>query len=176
MKIQFQTNYKKTLECILWILHQQKGIDLYKIMKILFHADYLSVNKYGVPVTGDTYKAMDYGTVPSFSYDVLKQEMLALNALEIDSFPFKIKDKRTFMPLRDVMEDYLSETDKECLTLGLQEYGNLSFEQVKEKNHTIKAWQDAYKRNPNSSIDWYDLIEDPEIRKDLEETASYLVV
>lgn len=45
VRIQFNINYKKAVEVILWILDKDKTIDLYKLMKVLFHADLVSVNK-----------------------------------------------------------------------------------------------------------------------------------
>lgn len=175
MKIQFQINYKKTLQCILWIINKKQKIHLYYIEKILFQADHLSVNKYGVPVTGDTYFAKQYGTVPNFAGELLHQDPITLDLLNISAFPFTLKGSE-LETNQQADEDYLSETDKECLTIGFEAYAHLTHEEVTKKNHELKAWQDTYSNNLNGPIDWYDMIDNENIKQDLVETAAYLVI
>ena len=85
MRIQFNINYQKALEVILWVLHKDKTIDVYRLMKVLFHADLFSVNKYGAPITGDNYLAMKFGTVPDVIYNgLIQKHILYLEDSQLD--------------------------------------------------------------------------------------------
>lgn len=142
MRIYFQSNYAKILETVLWILNKHKGINMYNLLKVLFHADLLSVNKYGVPVTGETYYAYQFGTVPENTYKgLINREPIYLEFFGLEEIPFEIKNKYFLYPKREAKEDYLSETDKECLEEGIKEYAFLTFEQVKDKNHNNEGWK-----------------------------------
>ena len=177
MRIQFKFNCIKSLEAILWILNKYQKVNMYNLMKVLFHADCLSVNKYGKPITGDTYFAFQFGTVPEIIYKgFINKDIFYLSYFDIGEIPIEITSNYKLIPCREAREEYLSENDKECLKEGVKEYLHLSFEEVKNKNHDNKAYKDAYKKLPNSPIDWYDLIISPEIRDKLTGISEYLVV
>jgi len=168
MRIQFNINHKKAIEVILWVLDKDNTVDVYQLMKILFHADLLSVNKYGAPVTGDNYLAMKFGTVPDVIYNALiKRDILYLADFQLNNdIPFSVNGYK-LSSKRKPNSQYLSESDIECLELGIKEYAGLSFEKVKDKNHSHPAWKKAYDQAPNSIIDWYDLIEEEYLKDDL---------
>ena len=175
MRIQFNINYKKAVEVILWVLHKDKTIDVYKLMKVLFHADLISVNKYGAPITGDNYLAMKFGTVPDVIYNgLIKKDILYLEDSQLDTYllPFDLKGYRLLPKRTANIDEYLSVADIECLELGIKEYSGLSFEEVKNKNHSINAWRETYHNTPNSFIDWYDLIEEQYLKDDLSDGWS----
>jgi len=174
VRIQFNINYQKALEVILWVLHKDKTIDVYRLMKVLFRADLFSVNKYGAPITGDNYLAMKFGTVPDVIYNGLIQKHILYledSQLDINLIPFDLKGYM-LLPKRTPNIECLSESDIECLELGIKEYTGLSFEQVKNKNHSIRAWRETYHNTPNSFIDWYDLIEEQYLKDDLSDGWS----
>jgi hypothetical protein len=105
-KISFNCDLEKTLEVLLWVMNQKaEGVNLYNLIKTIFHADCYHLNQYGRPITGDVYIAMVHGTVPSFIYNLLNQESFALSDLRIDVLPFERKgchyliSKRSFNPL-----------------------------------------------------------------------------
>ncbi|WPX99992.1 Putative SocA family antitoxin (plasmid) [Candidatus Megaera polyxenophila] len=180
MRIQFSINNRKAIEVILWILHRDNTIDLYRLMKVLFHADWSSVNKYGSPITGDNYLAMPYGTVPDTIYNrLIKKDAMYLEdaQLEEKSLPFDLIGNNLIPKRLPNIDEYLSIADIECLELGVIEYAGLSFEEVKNKNHSIKAWQETYQKTPNSFIDWYDLIEEQYLKDDLSDGwANHMVI
>ncbi len=177
MRIRFTPNYPKMLECVLWVLNEHKGIHLYNLMKVLFHADYLSVNAYGTPVTSDNYMAMQYGTVPEVIYKgLINKEPLYLEAFQIDEYPLTIENQYAIFPTRVANEHYLSETDKEFLQKGIKEYAFLPFNEVKHKNHSNPGWQKTFDKAENSIIDWYELITDQTIKDELAGISKYLVI
>jgi hypothetical protein len=58
MSIQFNMNTQKAIESVLWIIHNGES-NMYNIWKILFSAEKYHLNKYGRPITGDKYVAME---------------------------------------------------------------------------------------------------------------------
>ena len=71
--ITFAINTRKAVEALVWIIQRGKGgMDLYTAMKIVFAADKYHLNTYGCPIAGDRYVAMNYGTVPYWTYNAAK--------------------------------------------------------------------------------------------------------
>ncbi len=140
-KIQFNINYQKAVEVVLYVLSQFKdsGLNTYNLLKMIFAADKYHLNKYGRPVTGDTYIKMSYGTVPSTIYSYIKQDPIAISIIADKEYPFFNREHNTF-PKRECNYDFLSDSDEEALNYGKREYENLTFDQVKEKNHNEKCW------------------------------------
>lgn len=177
MRIRFNINHQKALEVVLWILNKRDTVNTYNLLKILFHAECLSINRHGRPITGDNYLAYPYGTVPESIYNgLIRKEPMFLESFEIKEVPIINQGQYLLCPGRQANKDYLSETDKECLEEGIKEYVDLSFTQVKNKNHANPAWEKTYDQSPNSAIDWYDIITVEHIRKDLEGMSKYLVI
>ncbi len=91
MSIRFRFNAKKAVEVILWFAERRPGISFHTLLKLLFYADKRHLNRYGRPITGDDYIAMQYGPVASTTYDMLKGAPLALEYLEGET-PFEVRD------------------------------------------------------------------------------------
>jgi hypothetical protein len=172
-KISFQYNAPKIVEVILWLINRSpnKEINLYNLMRTIFHADIYHLNHYGRPVTGDTYVAMQYGTVPSFTYDLTGDQSLALAEFE-EEIPFEKSKAHKLIAKRACNTDLLSESDIESLEEGFREYGELSFEDVKQKNHTHPAWRESYEKTPNGLIPFEMLITNKEVLKELSSINS----
>jgi hypothetical protein len=173
-KIQFNMNYQKAVEAVLYILSQfkEEGLNTYNLLKMIFAADKYHLNKYGRPVTGDTYIKMNYGTVPSVIYEYIKQDPMALSTIADKECPFFNKEHNTF-PKREYKPEFLSESDEEALNYGKKEYENLTFNQVKEKNHDEKCWVET---GMNMPVDFELMIDDEEIINDLKENSVNIIL
>ncbi len=173
MKITFIPNLHKILESLLWLMNQnkEKGVNMYNILKSLFHADCYHLNNYARPVTGDTYRAMDYGTVPQNAYDILKLEELMMCELELDEMPFRKEKGHLYVAKRECNMELLSQSDIEALKEGYLEYGALNFEEVKRKNHEHIAYRKARALGNNTEVLYENLIDDPDILNDLKENS-----
>lgn len=167
MAISFTMNQDKALQTLLWILNQKPGIDVYNIMKVVFAADCFHLNAYGRPVYGDKYTAMKDGTVPSFMYDLTKLK---------SNVPFFHCTKNGLQANSTPNMNYFSESDIEALEFGMNEYADLSFGEVRDKNHRHKAWrnhEDELKQGAKSvEIDYKEMIDNQEVIDDLEELGS----
>ena len=69
--IQFKITYDTTIEVIIWLANMKPGIDIYHVAKVFFYADKMHINKYGRPITGDTYFSMKRGPVLSNVLDII---------------------------------------------------------------------------------------------------------
>jgi hypothetical protein len=141
-------------------------------MKELFSADKFHLNRYGRPVTGDTYVRMPKGTVPSAIRDMLSGSSYALAETGIAEMPV-IKNGVMLKPTRKPNLDALSESDIEALDHGFAEYGHLSFGKVHDKNHQEVCWQ---KTLPGKKIAFELMIEDQDLIEELKGTAHLIVL
>lgn len=171
-RIEFETNYAKAIEAILYVLEGQPSVNLYNVLKSIFEADKLHLNRHGRPVTGDTYIKMQYGTVPSAIYDMLKGDPIGLAELGEEAYPF-FSQGYHLTAKRPANLDLLSESDIEALDEGIRKYRDLPFHRVKEINHREPCWQAA---QLNCPIDFALMIENPEVREMLEEMPLRQIV
>ena len=104
-------NTEKSLQAVLYVANRLKRRDFHKIFKVLYFADREHLAKYGRPITGDTYVAMEYGPVPSMIYDIFKGVRGdGYQWPQIGEFKklFQIKNRYNVEPLQDADQYYLS--------------------------------------------------------------------
>lgn len=145
MPVKFKANPQKIIEAITWIARRLPGSSRYIVLKTLFYADKFHLQKYGRPVTGDTYIKMPAGPVASLAYDLIKRndylptEMLAAADGAFDSastggkYP-PIEAKR----LPDM--EWFSGTDVECLEEAAAHCSGKGFGALKDSTHQENAW------------------------------------
>jgi uncharacterized phage-associated protein len=137
MAIKFKLNERKAVEAVLWFI--EHGVsNKYWIFKMLFSAEKYHLNKYGRPITGETYIAMEFGTVPKWLFKYACKKMGLGFALAGNSL----------IAERKYIRKFFSKTDIEALEYGCNEYKNLkTFNEVKDKNHKEPAWEKAWKKH-----------------------------
>jgi uncharacterized phage-associated protein len=170
MAIRFNINIQAAIEALLWVIQRGES-NIYNIMKILYAAEKYHLNTYACPITGDRYVAMEYGTVPSWTFDCTKQGNPYLGFTKID--------KNSLKANRGPDLDYLSESNIEALEYGFSEYAGLSFDEVLKKNHEEIAWKRAYISRGNynvADIMFEDMIEEEWLIDELTKFAQFMVV
>jgi len=99
-------------------LAQQSGETMYTILKMVYVADRMHLEKYGRPITGDTFFALKEGACPSKIYDSMKaiRGDGGTNYLPGSEKLLRV-DAQTFdVEIRGMPDmDALSESDVECL-------------------------------------------------------------
>ena len=141
--IRFKFHEGKAIAALLYITRRLISLkstkakpDLHKIFKIMYFADQKHLARYGRPVLGDFYIAMDHGPVPSQVYDMIKivrGETIFQSARGYSAF-FDVSDHYVHPKQKPDM-DLFSESDLECINESLRENRYLSFEQLKTKSH-----------------------------------------
>lgn len=176
-------NKRKILEAILFIIELagEGGAypTQYDIVKSVFAADIFHIKKYGRPVTFDNYAALQFGPVPSETYDMLKPEYdsSALNedvwpiwnrkqAPDVGSLAFRYCD-----PKRPSNHRKLSQTDREELTSAFHLVKTLGFKGTRDWTHENPAYKTAWENRGfahSNPMDYAQLVEhDEQLVEDL---------
>lgn len=143
-ELRIEFNEKKTVNAVLYIVNKLTRKDFHKIFKILYFADRDHLAKYGRSITGDAYIAMVDGPVPTKLYDIFK-------SVRGDGY---FKDEGKFLKFFSV-ENWdliktneqanvktLSKTDLMFLDSNIEKYGEMTWEEIREKSHDY-AWSNT---------------------------------
>ena len=144
-------NEKKALNAVLLITSKLKRKDFHKIFKILYFADRNHLSEYGRTITGDTYIAMNDGPVPSNIYDIFKSVRGDGYFKDQGNFAklFTIVHWDVVHPMQEPNMKALSKTDIEFIEQSLNEYGEMSWNEIRDKSHDY-AWRNTAKNAPIS--------------------------
>jgi len=130
----------------------------YDLVKTLFLADRYHLNEWGRLITSDNYVAMKHGPVPSFAFDLLKGNVVALRKTKMSQLPWQqelYEDKNSkyfkYFNARALDFDlFLSDSDKEALINNFIIVKTLGFSQIRKLTHEdvayIDAWEDESTR------------------------------
>lgn len=161
--VRFELNERKAVEALVWLANAQPGITFYYVVKVLFFADKIHLNKYGRPILGDQYVAMEHGPVPSTVYNMLKHDpFLGPDLRKAVKEALSIDDTRVKAIRKPDMEVF-SKSDIECLKESLSIFGHMSFGTLKRVSHDEKAYSDA---SANSEMDYIKMIDEENPHKD----------
>lgn len=143
-------NEQKALNAVLYVAHKLKRNDFHKIFKILYFSDRNHISDYGRSITGDIYIAMSDGPVPSKLYDIFKS-VRGDGYFKGDKFLeyFQVVSWNLIKPIKMPDLKTLSKTDIDCLDASLNTYGNMSWDEVREKSHDY-AWRNTVQNAPIS--------------------------
>ena len=173
--IRFQFNESKAVEALVFVAHRWPGITPFYLSKVLFLSDRDHLRKYGRPVIGDIYIAMDNGPVPSRVYDIVKGN------LDFFGDPAAIKaairiDRAAQYPqvfaTREPDTEQFSETDLAVLSAAIDFCKGKTFAYLSNLTHNEEAWSSAA-RDTEMSLE---LLVPEDQREEIRETAAYAVL
>ncbi|RUU10753.1 DUF4065 domain-containing protein [Mesorhizobium sp. M7A.T.Ca.TU.009.01.3.2] len=175
--MEFTTDKPKAVEALLLVASRMPGVTRFHASKALYFAELDHLQKYGRPIFGDRYIAMDNGPVPSFVYDVLKGEMtpkdreLAAGVLDVDT-RWRTPE---YHPGRKPDMSMFSQSDIESIDWAIEHVKGRSFGAISDETHKHEGWRKA---SLNSPIDYLDMLQgaDPQIVELAEEFAAYGVL
>lgn len=167
--IKYRANPTKIIEAIVFIADKCRDNSVYTVVKTLFYADKYHLQKYGRPVTGDTYIKMPYGPVPSMAYDILKFNDFLPPALLAQAHNSFSKEELKIIAERTPDLEVFSQTDIDCLSEALNKCADRGFNYLKEETHKEVAWIEA---SMNGELD-FELIIDKDV-PDREELIEYI--
>ena len=163
-------NTKKFINCVLFFAKKTnpKKLGVLKLNKLLYYIDFRHYKKYGRPILGDVYISMDYGPVPSFSYNLFntafrdKNDDPDSNELRkcIEIKPDRVKDFKinTIHPKNiDFDESLFSESELKIMEVVASAYFSKSGTTMSKETHKDDTpWSKTSTMQP---VD-YDLILD----------------
>ncbi|MBE9248976.1 SocA family protein [Dolichospermum sp. LEGE 00240] len=144
MPIQFRFHPEKAVEAaaILMKLHG-KPIKYLGLLKMLYIADRIALERIEQPITGDHYVSMKYGPVLSGVYDLIKGKPID-DALPLWSEYISPGDKNFVYLVKDPGNDELCEEEEEILQEVYQSFGHLDPFHVAEWTHDLPEWKDPH--------------------------------
>jgi hypothetical protein len=149
-RIEFRVNKQKVIEALVYLATRRPRIDIFHVCKVLFYADLLHFRRYGRPILGDQYVAMDDGPVPSFTLNVSKRVIPRAGAEWVAEFDRRLDVDETDGYVRliarsDFRDDLFSRTDVECLDLSIETNADMPFLQLWRKVHREPSYRAVYR-------------------------------
>jgi uncharacterized phage-associated protein len=153
--IEFAYDQERARHATLWLLKQHGALDHIKLLKLVLLADLEHLARYGRPIVGGEYFAMEHGPVASILYDELKLRSV-LGTAAVNDF--------TLRGVEEPNEDYLAETDLEVLREINERFGAWDRYRLSDYTHTLEAWKKNYKGEAGGKkaypIPYEDLLEE----------------
>ena len=145
----------------------KNGIEIIKVVKLVFLADVYALRNYSMLVSDDKYVAMNNGPVGSEIYDILTKNIEWLEDEKIVYIQKFLKSdwKNTFSRIfskQNADENHLSIMGKEVLDKIFVEFGNKTPNELIDLSHEFHAWKKhniTNSDNLSAKIDMIDLFE-----------------
>jgi uncharacterized phage-associated protein len=162
MRLRYNFDVEKLVQAIAYLSERGvTGLDKLKIFKLLFLADKRHLLEIGRPILGDVYSCMDWGPVPSRTYDIIRNV--------IDADPRKRAAENLFAEYFTIERDrghpalvakktpdldVFSDSEIAALDEVIAKYGHLSGADLRDLTHEDPIWKTAdEKRKPGSSVE-----------------------
>ncbi len=147
-QLRFRPQLDKIVELLLYLSHVRPNCDKYQAVKFLYLADKEHLNRYGRPITFETYYALPYGPVAPHAMDLLKRDAAVMRKAGIEELPFEVEelDMITYIraPKRSVNHDIFSKSDLDIFDDVIERYGKYSFFDLFELTHSHFAYKNAW--------------------------------
>lgn len=123
---------KKILNAIIFFASKSPHakINRLKLMKLLWLADRIHLNRYGRLILRDDYNALPHGPVPSKTMDFTKLPIE--NSFDVNDFI--IIAKRNFDPM------FFSKSDIEVMEFVWEKYGSMTQFALRDFSHNFPEW------------------------------------
>jgi uncharacterized phage-associated protein len=156
MNVTFAYEFEKALAALVYLASNPEAVpalDKYKAGKLLFLADKYHLVRYGRPILGDFYRALEYGPIPQRTMDALhalvddrrrqttETDRLA-KALAVDRRYQYPRFAATVAPNLEA----LSVSEVRALEHVVAEYGRKTFDDLKALTHEMPAYKKARER------------------------------
>jgi len=185
--VSFRVNQEKAVEALVYLASKRPGIDVFHVCKVIFYADVTHFRKYGRPITGDTYCAMDEGPVPSLVYDIMKQNRFHAGLIKHANARIRIgKTVQGWATLEGAKGEFesgrFSRTDLECLDKAIAKYADMPFKDLWDLVHQEPAYKAKYAGKKTSTEIPYELLISAQTRdrdkiiEQLQETSRITVL
>jgi hypothetical protein len=141
--IRFRFSPEKAKAAILHMLERDGRHDLHELLKGIYFADKLHLNKWRRPIFGATYRAMKFGPVPLEIYEMLKGESLWLAELGVSTMPWRLDGYHVQKSGNETADlDVLSESDLDAIDHGHWISSHMTFDARTALTHG-PDWQAA---------------------------------
>jgi uncharacterized phage-associated protein len=145
--ISFTFKPKKFASVVAYLAERRSGITKKELCKLVFFADKEHLLRYGRPITGDRYHALEQGPVPTQGLDALNEKGDPDNVAEVlrygklDGWTFCRNDRPPDLKV-------LSKSDLKVLAEVFDRIGHLPAWRLEELSHMEPAWEQAARNGP----------------------------
>lgn len=144
MAIMFRFHPEKAVEAAATFLKLHgKPMKYLGLLKMLYIADRVALQRMEQPITGDHYVSMDYGPVLSGVYDLIKGKPVD-DALPLWSKFISPRNTNYISLLDDPGNEELCEEEEEIIQQVYKLFGHLDPFDVAEWTHDLPEWQDPH--------------------------------
>jgi uncharacterized phage-associated protein len=145
--ISFAFKPKKFASVVAYLAGRRPSITKKELCKLIFFADKEHLVRYGRPITGDRYYALEQGPVPTRGLDALNEKGDPSATAEI--LKYGRLDGWTFLPNgRPPDFKALSKSDLKVLAEIFEKIGHMPAWQLEELSHKEPAWAQATRNGP----------------------------
>lgn len=143
-------NLEKLIDILTILAKNNQELTKLRINKLLYFIDREHLRKYGKMVLGDKYFSLDYGPIPSLTYNLICSFCETQNKQNRLSAFFRAgKNRKNYDKLELKKEsdgNSLSESEKNVIKDILRKYGSLKDYQLVNKTHKDSTWVNT--KNP----------------------------
>src|SRR6266404_3702430 len=165
----FSFSHRKATQALNFFAHSAGGsINNLKALKLVYFADRYHLRKYGRPVVGDEYLAMNYGPVASGTKDLAEMSdfLGEEEARYAKRFIRPAESAITYRSIHNVDEKVFSESDREALTFAWSRFGRVDKFELSELTHRYPDWKKhepalASKTVSRAPMNYRDFLDDP---------------
>jgi uncharacterized phage-associated protein len=155
MAVAFTFDFEKASAALLYLASRNlPAFDKGKACKLLYLADKLHLVRYGRPITGDRYWALEHGPVPSAVLNLINDvEKKQLSGQGVQALAEALELDRTFENPRFRARqkpnmDLLSKSDVDVLDRVADSFGSKTFAELRALTHETVAYQRAWTGKP----------------------------
>jgi uncharacterized phage-associated protein len=166
----FSFSHRKATQALNFFARRSGGsINKMKALKLVYFADRYHLRKYGRPVVGDEYLAMNYGPVASGTKDLA--EMSDFLGEEEERYAKKFFEPSEtgirFTSLASVDDKVFSKSDREALAFAWDRFGRAAEFTLSKLTHRYPDWKKhelalMSKTVSRVPMNYRDFLEDPE--------------
>ncbi|MFH1477845.1 MAG: Panacea domain-containing protein [Verrucomicrobiota bacterium] len=163
-------DFRKATQALNFFALKNSGeISKYKALKLVFFADRFHLRKYGRPVTGDEYYAMQRGPVPSGTKNLaeMAEDYIGDDCIAYAGGFIATPASRHVIVIKSVLavdDRQLSESDREALEFAWSTFGKYDDREIVEQTHFYPEWSKhaaALEKGGRARMDLMDFLKDP---------------
>ena len=140
----FSFSHRKATQALNFFARRAGGrINKMKSLKLVYFADRYHLRKYGRPVVGDEYLAMNYGPVASSTKDLAEMsDFLGEDEERYAKRFIRPADSAiTYQSVHDLDEKVLSQSDREALEFAWKKFGHVEKYALAKLTHRYPDWK-----------------------------------
>jgi uncharacterized phage-associated protein len=142
--IEFRFHPEKAVEAAAMFLnlHKKKPMKYIGLLKMLYIADRIALDRMEKPITGDRSFSLDFGPVLSSVYDLIKGQKVG-NALPLWS-KYIATSENSVTLLADPSKNHLCQEEEEIIEQVYNKLGHIDPFTVAEWTHDLPEWQNPH--------------------------------